>query len=142
MILTFSEPKFEDLIIRGEKWTTFREDKKNRWKVGVTANLWMHNPRNVRLNPHHIKDEIIHKIEYVVINFVKNEITYCLNENYTGRYYKHTLKSKFSDDSLKLDHVANVDGFENWEEMKDWFIKRGYTDPKGYKMKRLIFHKF
>ena len=134
MILTFSELKFELRIINGIKGTTFREDKHDRWKVGITANLWMHNPRNVKLNPHHIKDDVICDIDYVLLIPVKDTIRF-YNEYYTKRSKTYSV----SRSKRHIDRTARVDGFDNWEDMKQWFIKRGYTDPKGYRMKRLFF---
>lgn len=135
MILTFSEPKFEDLLIRNIKGTTFREDKRDRWKAGIVAHMWMHNPRNVRLNPHHIKNDTIYSIDYVVFIPVKGIIRFYTDETRKKLDFSYSEKR----DLKRLNRVARIDGFKDFEEMKQWFIKRGYTDPKGYKMKRLWF---
>jgi len=138
MILTFSEPKFEDRLLSNFKGTTFREDKHNRWKKGMTAHMWMHNPRNVKLNPHHIKNDKIHDINYVVLIPIKDTIRFYLDSNYKERWKTVTKKRGIK----RLNTIAFVDGFESWEDMKQWFLKRGYTDPKGYKMKRISFQSF
>lgn len=138
MILTFSEPKFENLLLRDIKGTTFREDKHNRWKVGMIAHMWMHNPRNVRLFPHYIKKDIIHSIDYVVFIPVKGIIKFYTDE--TRKKWEGTFSEERHLSSLN--RIAHTDGFSDFEEMKQWFLKRGYTDPKGYKMKRLWFNSY
>jgi hypothetical protein len=52
MILTYSNPRFKDLILSGEKIHTIREDKTGRWKPGMSIQHWMGNPRNPSKNPH------------------------------------------------------------------------------------------
>lgn len=52
MILTYSNPRFKDLILLGQKIHTIREDKNRRWKPGMSIQHWMGNPRNVLKNPH------------------------------------------------------------------------------------------
>lgn len=138
MILTFSEPKFEERILNGWKGTTFREDKNNRWKVGMIAHMWMHNPRNVQLNPHHIKNDLIYNIHRVVLNPVMDYIQYYYDEEYKCPGIKYTA----TDLHTFIDTIASSDGFEDWKEMKEWFIKRGYTNTEGYRMKRLLFKSF
>lgn len=138
MILTFSEPMFENLLIRNIKGTTFREDKRDRWKVGIVAHMWMHNPRNVRLNPHHIKNDTVHSIDYVVFIPVKGVIKFYADE--TRKKCEGTFSEKRKLNSLN--RIAHTDGFKDFEEMKQWFLKRGYTDPKGYKMKRIWFNEY
>ena len=138
MLLTFSEPKFEKRLLDNFKGSTFREDKKNRWKVGMTAHLWMHNPRNVKLKPHHIKDDKIFDIDYVILIPVKDRILFYFDADYKERYKTFSLKTNIT----RLNSIAFCDGFDDWEDMKQWFMKRGYTDTKGYKMKRLCFESF
>jgi len=52
MILSYSLPKFKDLILSGEKIHTIRDDKHMRWKPGMSIQHWLGNPRNVSKNPH------------------------------------------------------------------------------------------
>ena len=138
MILTFSEPKFEQQLRDGWKGTTFREDKNDRWKVGMKAHMWMHNPRNVRLNPHHIKDDIIYSIDYVVFIPVKGILKIYENEKRKKADIIFSEKRNLK----RLNCIAKTDGFLDFKEMKQWFLKHGYTDPKGYKMKRLWFESY
>jgi len=138
MILTFSELKFEKYLLENRKGTTFREDKHNRWDIGMTANLWMHNPRNVKLKPHFIKDDIIYDIDCVQLIPILDTIKFYFDLNHKEWYQTISIKNR----KKRLNNIAFVDGFENWEEMKQWFLKRGYTDPHGYAMKRLCFKSF
>ena len=135
MILTFSEPKFEDLLLQNIKGTTFRVDKTNRWKVGMIAHMWMHNPRNVRLNPHYIKTDIIEYVEYVLFIPIKGILKIYVDNTYTDIDISLSAKKQ----KYRLDIIARTDGFSDFEKMKDWFLKNGYTDPAGYRMKRLWF---
>ena len=135
MILTFSEPKFVNLLLKNIKGTTFRVDKTNRWKVGMIAHMWMHNPCNVRLNPHHIKNDTIYSIEYVLFIPIKGILKIYLDDTYTDIEITLSVKRQKN----RLDGIARIDGFKDFAEMKEWFIKKGYTDPAGYRMKRLWF---
>lgn len=57
MLLTYTHPNFEDTVRTNEnpdgiKIHTLREDKTNRWKVGMSIQHWMGNPRNKSMYPH------------------------------------------------------------------------------------------
>lgn len=47
MLLTYSFPKFKDLILSGQKIHTIRADPKKRWKPGMAIQHWLGSPRNV-----------------------------------------------------------------------------------------------
>jgi len=106
MILTFSVKKFENLIKTGVKKHTIRRDSKNRWRLGGKIHFWLGNPRNVKKNPYPfgigvvsdtLQVEIYPKRDYIVI------------DNYG-----------YSEPEV-LNQFAINDGFENWEEMKEFF---------------------
>jgi len=129
MILTFSEDKFETRIKAGTKYTTFREDKLNRWDVGMKIHFWRGNPRNTRgkNKPHTFGNGEVTGIMKVRIYPTKDRI----------RFIGHSLS--LVKDLTALNTIAIIDGFDNWQDMKQWFISRGKIDPKGYRMKRIIF---
>lgn len=122
MILTFSETKFEKGIIAGTKRTSLREDRQCRWKVGRLIHFWLHNPRNTRLNPRCFGIGKVISIEKVSLYF---------NEDIILIEIKNSEKMKVILIDKKLNEFANRDGFESWEEMKEWFLK---------KYKRPVFH--
>lgn len=41
----------------------------------------------------------------------------------SARYVKHSAERNTFDDILNLDKFAQLDGFANWGEMRDWFDK-------------------
>lgn len=108
MILTFSKiDDFPTLILNGTKIHTIREDKHNRWKVGNTIQFWWGNPRNTnaKVAPHQFANGIVTEIVPV-------------------RIYPHTNTICVGSEQLhptEVDFFARNDGFDNWEQMKEFF---------------------
>lgn len=73
MLLTYSIPKFKDLIRSGQKIHTIRPDAHNRWKPGMSIQHWMYNPRNKSKNPHLFGEGECKGVERIFI--VKGEET-------------------------------------------------------------------
>lgn len=67
MILTYSLPRFKDLILSGEKIHTIREDKTERWKPGRSIQHWLYSPRNISKNPHCFLEGICEAVQEVEI---------------------------------------------------------------------------
>lgn len=111
MILTFSKDIFVERIISGIKIHTIREDKHNRWKVGNSIQFWRGNPRNVRNNPYQFGEGICQEVKPIKIDPINNEITIFYN--------KHISEDIGLIDSLN--EIAKNDGFDSWEQMKEWF---------------------
>jgi hypothetical protein len=103
MILTYSEKKFMDRTISGEKQLSFREDKHRRWKVGMSIQFWMHNPRNVKKNPFQFGTGKVLRVRFAIIDVDKNEV------RISGDTYS-------SPSTLRM--FAILDGFDSWEECK------------------------
>lgn len=114
MLLTFTLPKFENLIKSGIKKHTIRVDKTNRWKVGRPIEFWKGNPRNKTANPYQFGTGICTRFEWICIDPIKNEITIGDTDNQT--------KTVFTD-AQSLNDIAVNDGFDNWEEMKTFFTE-------------------
>lgn len=114
MILTFSRPEFKDKIISGTKTTTIRADKHRRWKVGSKIHFWMHNPRNVKKNPHCFAIGKVNKISYIEIEPTAEWIA-IKDEN------DKIIDFLFF--QSELDNFAKKEGFENWEDMKTFFTE-------------------
>ena len=108
MLLTFTKPKFEQLIKDCVKVHTIRADKGSRWQVGTKIHFWRGNPRNTRgkEKPYQFGTGEVSRIEEVKINphlnyVVIDGVEFCAKG--------------------ELDAIAINDGFENWEEMKTFF---------------------
>jgi hypothetical protein len=105
MILTFSKDKFVDRIKSGVKFHTIRSDIKMRWKSGMTIQFWKGNPRNVKNNPYQFGTGIVEKVRWITIHSLLNEV----------RIDGQLLSP------LELKMLAKADGFDSWEEMKEFF---------------------
>jgi hypothetical protein len=108
MLLTFKEPKFEQLIKDCVKVHTIRVDKGNRWQVGKKIHFWRGNPRNTRgkQKPYQFGTGEVSRIEEIEIN---PHFDYVV----IGGLKFHLKRW--------LDELAIDDGFEDWEEMKTFF---------------------
>lgn len=109
MLLTFSKPKFKDLIKQGIKRHTIRKDKHNRWKVGNSIQFWLGNPRNVHAKnkPHQFGTGVCCKVAPISI-YPNNDAIIC--DGYGLEMYE-------------IEYLAIHDGFESWEEMKTFFTE-------------------
>lgn len=110
MLITF-QPQLILPIMRGTKIHTIREDKNNRWKAGMQADMWCRNPRNTHLNPFKLGIAKIESVSEIVIDAGINCV-YLLTPH--RRYYEPS----------NLDIFARQDGFPSWEEMKKFFPER------------------
>ena len=113
MLLTFSKDSFVNSIINGIKIHSIREDKYCRWKVGMKIHFWRGNPRNIKQNPYQFGETICNRIDDIDINYVNlTSPKVCLSTD-TGLIILKEINL--------LNAFAQNDGFENWEEMKDFF---------------------
>jgi hypothetical protein len=108
MLLTFSKPKFVQLIKEGVKIHTIREDKHNRWKIGSKIHFWLGNPRNIRSKskPYNFGIGEVYKIQNIEI-YPKIDCVVIDNAEFNIKWF--------------LDALAFNDGFDSWEEMKEFF---------------------
>lgn len=107
MILTFTKPEFKERIINGTKIHTIRKDEHNRWKKGMKIHFWLGNPRNVNKNPRQFGEAVC---DFVCpISIYPKENMFVIGDQ--GEF--KALES--------LDELAENDGFDNWEQMKEWF---------------------
>lgn len=109
MLLTFTLPKFENLIKSGVKKHTIRVDKTNRWEVGRKIEFWKGNPRNVKSNPYQFGTGEVDRILHIEIHPETNQII---------------IGADCYNNTEVLNKVAVSDGFENWEEMKTFFTEK------------------
>ena len=110
MLITYSRQSFKDRRISGVKIHTIREDKHNRWKIGMMVQEWLHNPRNVTKNPHQFKTDQVQSIQRIKIIRTSDH----LNEtiiSVDGR--------ELSQDEVQ--ELAWNDGFENLADFWLWF---------------------
>ena len=107
MLLTFSKDQFVEKILTGDKIHSIREDKNNRWKIGMKIHFWRGNPRNVKSNPYEFATSVVKDIQRIEIEPSINWVSL------TGGY------SCFGPDGLEI--IAKNDGFSSWAEMKKFF---------------------
>ncbi len=116
MILTFSEPNFKDRIIKGIKIHTIRKDKHKRWKVGMKIHFWLGNPRDKSGCPHQFGEAYVTQIEDIAII-----------PSMPG-YNKHgdivIIGKEVINDTDELNELATKDGFNDWDEMRSWIMKK------------------
>jgi len=110
MILTFSRQSFVHSIIFGRKIHTIREDKTNRWKVGMKIHFWSGNPRNVKKHPYQFGLGMVKEVLPIEIYPSQNMVK--INRN--------SIESTITEIKL-LNRLAINDGFLGWEDMKKWF---------------------
>jgi hypothetical protein len=116
MILTFNRDIFVKRIKNGMKKHSIRKDRYNRWKKGMTIHFWRGNPRNVKSKPYKFGVGIVYEIANIEIYPCKNIVKISFNKQ------SNQITSK-----EELNNLAINDGFDNWEEMKEFFNK----DIKG-----------
>ncbi len=125
MILTYSNPRFKDLILSGQKIHTIREDKGHRWKPGMKIQHWMGNPRNVSKNPHCFAEGVCMAVQ---------EIDILRMDDGSVRIYVYTKgvdsKGRFlsADETIEL---AKNDGL-TIDEFRDWFVPAGTSEFTGH----------
>jgi len=78
MILSYSFPQFEQLILDGDKIHTFRRDTARRWKPGRHIDHYMGSPRNPRSNPRKFAEGECKAVQEVSILRVKGTHKYSL----------------------------------------------------------------
>ena len=138
MILSFKE-QFVSKIKEGTKIHTIREDKTERWKVGMKVHFWKGNPRNTKQNPYQFGVGVVSKIDKIVIIPKENKIWVFINgicENINTIFL--------------LDQFAKNDGFESWEEMKQFFNNETFEGrliyftflPMDHSLEGTIFEKY
>ena len=71
MLLTFTKPRFEQLIKDCVKVHTIRADKGNRWYIGTKIHFWLGNPRNTRgkVKPYQFGVGEVSRVETIRMDF-------------------------------------------------------------------------
>lgn len=130
MLLTFSKTEFRTLIRNGVKVHTIRDDKHNRWKVGTKIHFWLGNPRNTRgkAKPYQFGVGEVSRIERIRMDFSYGE-DWQRDVVYIGEEIRLNKNEELND-------LAINDGFENWEQMKQWFL-----NDDGQYFGKIIFWK-
>ena len=111
MILSFSKENiekrnFKEKILNGTKIHTIREDKHNRWKETMSIQFYAMNPRN---GGKKFAEGIVDKVTRIIIDAPNNKVSF---PEINGYYISNPVI---------LDDLAKSDGFESWEEMKEFF---------------------
>lgn len=107
MLLTFSLPQFEQLILTGVKRHTIRRDAKDRWHAGMRIHFWMGNPRNTKRvpKPYPFATGVVASVQDIRIL------------TYSGIVW---LDREVLNDA-KRHALAVADGFADWDEMAQFF---------------------
>jgi len=115
MILTFSKTEFVNRIKNGMKVHTIRVDKHNRWKIGMKIHFWLGNPKNNRGKTKSYQFGVgeVLRIEFITMLFANNEDW---QQDFVKIGEDIILITKD-----ELNALAENDGFDNWEQMKNWF---------------------
>lgn len=116
MLLTFSKTEFRNRIRSGIKVHTIRDDKHDRWKVGNKIHFWLGNPRNTRgkTKPYQFGVGQVSRVESIRMDFAIPE-----DWQQDIVYIGDDIVLKSNDE---LNALAENDGFNNWDEMKHWFV--------------------
>jgi hypothetical protein len=115
MLLTYSNKRFPPLIEAGVKIHSIREDKNNRWKVGMKIDHWMHSPRNPSKHPYPFlkgKHVLISKQQIEILPYYKD-----------GNCYSATVVVD-NTRLISMDEIENLsynDGLENTRMFFKWF---------------------
>jgi len=130
MLLTFSKTEFRTLIKKGVKMHTIRDDKHNRWKVGTKIHFWLGNPRNTRSKnkPYQFGVGEVSRVETIRMDFACAE-----DWQQDVVYIGEDIKLKTDEE---LNALAVNDGFDNWFQMKRFFVNDG-----GQYFGKIIFWK-
>lgn len=108
MLMTFSKERYMQRILSGVKIHTIREDTRNRWKVGMTAHMWLHSPRNVSKNPYQFATATIAYIYSIQIS----------EKNQTIKIGSEVIDAENVED---LTRIAVNDGFDSAADFFAWF---------------------
>lgn len=111
MLMTFSRERYMERILAGVKVHTIREDKGHRWRVGMTAHMWMHNPRNKSMNPFQFATAEVSDIAQIWITKSGSE----------GKTSWGVFVNGQKLHSAQIDKLAKADGFDSGWEFLDWF---------------------
>lgn len=113
MILSFTVDKFEGLIKKGVKITTCRRNQGKRWKVGMSIEFYLGNPRKVSKNPRQFGTGVVHQVWDIKIDPYLNEVV---------------IKFETADCNVTnykaLNMFALDEGFDSWHECKTWFLNQ------------------
>lgn len=118
MILSFSRDRFQLAIVAGWKIHTFREDKHERWKEGMSIQFWRGNPRNVhaKTKPHQFKEGVCKSKQRVFIH---------ADYGPSGGLYSFVIIDGKQLSPDQVEECAKNDGFSSSRQFYKWFCPNG-----------------
>jgi len=117
MILTFSKERFKYSYKAGIKKHSFRDDPTNRWKAGMSIQMWLHNPRNYNSHPDiHCFSDKEHCVSVQLVHFDPYHQVLTV---FRGVKEGKEVWDKISD----VEQVAINDGFDSTRMFWYWFDK-------------------
>jgi hypothetical protein len=126
MLLTFSKPKFKDLIKNGTKKHTIRADKSDRWKVGNSIQFWNGNPRNTKAKnkPYQFGYGICCEIKKINILHSQNFSTLIIDDEEIETLWVDDCSFRVYSTEYECPvfyQLAKDDGFDSIEKFLEWF---------------------
>jgi len=112
MILSFSREQFVKRIKDKSKVHTIRWDQPRRWKSGNKIHFWKDNPRNTSKNPYPFAIGTCIDVREIEINTIHDFVR-----------FPETGKELSSYEHLR--DFAQSDGFDTWQDLKDYFGQDG-----------------
>ncbi len=106
MIVRMFKPRFAPLVKSGAKRQTIRPVPKRMPKVGETISC-----REWSGKPYHSKQRVLREATITEVHGVSVDIVgIWFGSNWQGAHHL-------------LDAFSRDDGFENWDDMRDWFLR-------------------
>lgn len=107
--LRFNQLKHIQSLIKGTKIGTFRSNRNNKYSIGCTAAILYEEIKRDHIHVHKVADIIIKNVIDIQI----------LSEIDTLQVYNTTIISQIHDNNI-LDILAQIDGFDSWQSLKQY----------------------
>lgn len=120
MRLDFSQIRFADFILQNRKSTTIRKDSRNRWTEGAPIDFWVRRAPIVFPEGSCFGHAVVSKVVPIKIFPLVNTIV---------------VDGIMIADPKRLNEFAVKDGFDDWNDMKNFF-------PEDFKGKLITWKEF
>jgi hypothetical protein len=135
MILSFSEDLFKDRIKANIKIHTIRTDRTERWKKGQIIHFWRGNPRNTKANPkpHQFHESACRSVQDIQMSWECDEMG---ERNIVVKVDNRKLSPS------ECQILAVNDGFDNLDQMIDWFDQQTQPDITSFRGRLIHWTKY
>lgn len=114
MVIGFKK-QFVEPILTGRKVHTIREDKKDRWREGMTMHMYTGGRFSKEYHEFYKKECIC--VQPVIMTYYVGRLEVSIGDTYLFEWPERN-------------EMAISDGFENWEEFEKWWIPIVDASPK------------